>query len=81
MRYSGPVAEPHDETTFQNRAGLCADCVHARRVESSRGSAFLLCQLSLTDPNFAKYPRLPVLSCLGYVKSEGLAPPKVGDPA
>ena len=48
------------------RLGLCADCVHARKVESSRGSAFLLCRLSLTDPRFPKYPPLPVLQCAGF---------------
>jgi hypothetical protein len=50
----------------RNRAGLCADCVHARRVESTRGSVFFLCELSATDASFPKYPRLPVLSCSGY---------------
>ena len=47
--------------------GLCAHCIYARVVESSRGSRFVLCQLSQTDPGFARYPRLPVLSCAGYV--------------
>jgi hypothetical protein len=49
-------------------AGLCADCVHARRIESARGAAFILCNLSQTDPRFPKYPRLPVVSCDGYKK-------------
>lgn len=49
-------------------AGLCADCAHSRRIESDRRSLFILCELSLTDPRFPKYPRLPVLSCDGYVK-------------
>jgi len=49
-------------------AGLCADCFHSRRIESTHGSVFFLCQLSLTDPRFSKYPRLPVLSCDGYKK-------------
>jgi hypothetical protein len=47
-------------------AGLCAHCVHFRRVASARGSVFILCQLSATDPRFPKYPRLPVVSCIGY---------------
>ena len=47
-------------------AGLCANCVHAREVTSNRGATFLLCELSRRDPGYAKYPRLPVLSCLGY---------------
>jgi hypothetical protein len=49
-------------------AGLCSDCLHARRLESARGSVFILCNLSLTDPRFPKYPRLPVLSCASYKK-------------
>jgi hypothetical protein len=48
------------------KAGLCAGCRHKRPMESDRGSVFLLCQLSLTDPRFPKYPRLPVLVCTGY---------------
>ena len=47
-------------------AGLCATCLHAQLIESSKGSVFLLCQLSKTDSRFPKYPRLPVLSCAGY---------------
>ncbi len=49
-------------------AGLCADCTHAAFIESDRGSVFLQCQLSFTDPDFAKYPRLPVLVCKGYLQ-------------
>jgi pyrimidine operon attenuation protein / uracil phosphoribosyltransferase len=37
-------------------------------MESDRGSVFLLCALSGTDPRFRKYPRLPVLACDGYAK-------------
>jgi hypothetical protein len=48
--------------------GLCADCQHARLIESAKGSRFLLCQLSECDPRFPKYPRLPVLSCRGYTR-------------
>jgi hypothetical protein len=46
--------------------GLCADCLHARQISSSRGSHFLLCQLSQSDAQFPKYPHLPVLTCSGY---------------
>ncbi len=46
--------------------GLCGECVHARLMESDRGSVFLLCEKSLRDPSFAKYPRLPVLACRGF---------------
>ncbi len=50
------------------QTGLCSDCFHARSIESANGSFFILCNLSLTDPRFPKYPRLPVLSCEGYKK-------------
>ncbi len=48
------------------RLGLCATCVHARSVVSSRGSEFLLCGRSETDPRYPKYPPLPVLRCPGF---------------
>jgi hypothetical protein len=48
------------------RVGLCADCAHCRRIESSRGAVFYLCGLSATDPAFPKYPPLPVTRCSGY---------------
>ncbi|HEY4612743.1 MAG TPA: hypothetical protein VII11_07140 [Bacteroidota bacterium] len=51
-------------------AGLCERCKHARVVESTRGSAFSLCELSATNPRFPKYPRLPVLSCSGFEEKE-----------
>lgn len=48
------------------RLGLCADCRHARTIQSARGSSFLLCGLAATDERFSRYPRLPVLTCPGY---------------
>jgi hypothetical protein len=53
-------------------AGLCGTCTHARKITSDRNSTFLQCQLSFTDQRFEKYPRLPVLTCSGYRKQEGL---------
>ncbi|MGH7443766.1 MAG: hypothetical protein ACREKM_02775 [Longimicrobiales bacterium] len=35
-------------------------------MRSRRGSTFLLCGLSRTDPRFPRYPRLPVLACTGF---------------
>jgi omega-amidase len=49
-----------------DRVGLCASCRHSRKVESSKGSVFYLCQRALADDRFTKYPRLPKLSCFGY---------------
>ena len=59
-------------------AGLCAACVHHRLVRTRRGSTFVLCALSRTDPRFPRYPRLPVLACAGFVRGE---PPETADVA
>jgi hypothetical protein len=53
-----------------DRVGLCATCTHAQVITSAKGSVFHLCRLSQEDPRFARYPRLPVLTCSGY-KLEG----------
>jgi GrpB-like predicted nucleotidyltransferase (UPF0157 family) len=64
------MARTADQSKGHERAGLCTDCVHARRVESARSSVFFLCELSLTDSRFPKYPRLPILSCSGYAREK-----------
>ena len=46
--------------------GLCENCHYARQIGSDRGSVFLMCERSFEDSQFAKYPRLPVLVCIGY---------------
>jgi len=51
--------------------GLCAGCSQARAVVSDRGSAFWRCDLSVSDPRFPKYPRLPVLRCAGFARGLG----------
>jgi hypothetical protein len=40
--------------------------VHARRLVTARGSRFLFCELSRTNPRFPRYPNLPVLACDGF---------------
>ena len=65
----GPEEAPSGERTADN-VGLCARCVHARPISSSRGSVFYLCRLSEVDTRFPKYPRLPVLRCSGFRATE-----------
>lgn len=50
----------------RQRAGLCAGCAHVKVIVSDRGSRFYQCRRGLTDPNFRKYPVLPVWQCRGY---------------
>jgi len=56
---------PPDSATIA-RVGLCASCVHADIVTSSKNSTFYRCLLAETDPRFRKYPVLPVRVCSGY---------------
>jgi hypothetical protein len=53
---------------------LCEKCQRVRQVVTPKGSRFLLCQLSLTDPLFPKYPPQPVVRCAGYQPAKALSP-------
>ena len=53
-----------------SRAGLCADCVNAQTIVSTKGSAFIRCMLHENDGRYPKYPRLPVVECPGYARRE-----------
>ena len=55
-----------EEIRERARAGLCAGCLHARRVESDRGAKFYLCELAAVDAAYRKYPALPVIRCAGF---------------
>jgi aminoglycoside 2'-N-acetyltransferase I len=44
----------------------CETCARMREVLTPRGSRFLLCELSRTDPSFPKYPPQPVMQCSGW---------------
>ena len=50
---------------------LCETCASMREVVTPRGSRFLLCQLSQTDPAYPKYPPQPVTRCAGYLPKDG----------
>jgi hypothetical protein len=49
---------------------LCESCALMREVITPKGSRFLLCQLSQTNPQYPKYPPQPVVRCDGYQKKE-----------
>lgn len=58
------------------RVGLCATCRFSRVVPGAR-SMFYLCERSLTDPRFRRYPPLPVIACSGYDRAaEDPLPPE-----
>jgi hypothetical protein len=43
--------------------GLCDRCAHQKLVKSGRGSVFSMCQIGLKDPDWPKYPPMPVSAC------------------
>lgn len=45
--------------------GLCATCEHLRLLASKR-SVFARCGLADVNPEFVRYPPLPVRVCSGY---------------
>lgn len=56
-------------------AGLCAECRH-RRLHRGGVSVFVRCGLARIDPDYPRYPRLPVLDCRGYEPSEDVETPR-----
>jgi hypothetical protein len=46
--------------------GLCGTCRYSRRIVTERGSVFRLCERSVVDPRYPRYPPLPVVRCAGF---------------
>lgn len=61
-----------NETQASREIGLCSRCVHARMQSSARGSDFWRCALADSEPQYARYPPLPVDACAGFEQG---APP------
>ncbi len=49
---------------------LCETCAWVREVITAKQSRFLLCQLSRSNPAFAKYPPQPVIKCDGFQQKD-----------
>jgi hypothetical protein len=60
---------------LEARIGLCATCKYCRTVSGAR-STFYMCERSFTEPQFARYPPLPVRRCAGHtaVVEDGRGP-------
>lgn len=52
------------------KQSLCQTCTWMREIVTPKGSRFLLCQLSQTNPAYPKYPAQPVVRCDGYQKKK-----------
>ena len=57
---------------------LCETCKNMREVCTAR-SRFLLCELSVTKAEYAKYPAQPVERCAGYQQRNSTAVPEQGE--
>jgi hypothetical protein len=58
---------------------LCETCKNVREVRTAR-SRFLLCELSVTNAAYPKYPPQPVVRCDGYYPTGEAKPDEKGDP-
>ena len=57
------MAEQNLQTTTRS---LRETCAFVREVVTPKGSRFLRCRLSRSDPALPKYPPQPVVRCGGY---------------
>jgi len=64
------MASDGDSTDDVRRWGLCASCTQHVVIANDRGSRFVQCARSRTDPSFPRYPRLPVEACRGYDRDD-----------
>lgn len=51
--------------------GLCDACRHQKVVGNTRGSRFSMCLLGQRDPDWPKYPRMPVTACPRFARRDG----------
>jgi hypothetical protein len=58
---------------------LCQSCKNVREVRTAR-SRFLLCELSVTNAAYSKYPPQPVVQCGGYLTRGEQRQPEPGNP-
>jgi len=58
-----------DDSTKAEQArrwGFCATCTHAIAISNDRGSTFVQCGRAKDDPNYRRYPSVPVGRCAGH---------------
>jgi hypothetical protein len=65
-----------DAMSARDRVGLCSDCRYTKAIVSGKGSQFFICLRAEADPDYSKYPRLPMLQCSGYEQPHIVAGPE-----
>ena len=71
------MSEARHPRALRAPAGLCTACRHAELLVSRR-STFLRCRRSFAEPEYARYPALPVTSCAGFEPVERPPPADSG---
>ena len=49
-----------------DKSSLCFSCHYGNHIISGKGSYFLQCRKHFENPNYPKYPVLPIFGCSGY---------------
>ena len=57
-------------TPDQLGAGLCARCRFARENQTRRLTTYVRCARAGWDPRLARYPYIPVFTCVGYEQGD-----------
>jgi hypothetical protein len=57
-----------NKSTAPIHAGLCSDCLHAKKIRTEKEGGYILCKYSRGDSSYPKYPRLPVRDCKAFIK-------------
>jgi hypothetical protein len=61
------MADAHSaEEMLGSDPGLCRTCLHSKVNQTRRGTAYLRCTRAEWDDRLTRYPRLPVLACVGH---------------
>ena len=50
--------------------GLCGVCQYVSKNETRRGTVYFRCTRAAWDARLVRYPRLPVLACVGFAAEE-----------
>jgi len=65
------VTRAEDLRPPRPEVGLCSACRFAAVQRSAKGSEFWRCGRADFDPDYARYPRLPVERCPGFEPRAG----------
>ena len=69
----------YEASVTPHQISLCESCKNMREVRTTR-SRFLLCELSLLNEAYPKYPPQPVVQCDGYERKDQPTGQKQAEP-